>query len=932
MAIDKFIDDGDVLPHGKYALVRNLSLGPIPLAQLTTAQQLIDIAAATNLQGFVFRLFDSSVLGTSRWEPDPAGEDWQQVQWLFSFPGLIQQLKDQGLVVVGYSERCNRVAISNEVALCKWIHDTYTKVGPVLNVTAWIFDLTDADWSNDTSRFMSNGGECFPCKGQAMSTLCHWAEKATRAYFPLMLRVARTSANRPSNYWTTFTNDRSIIRTFLMPTLGHGEMNQASYRESYDSYQVGSQSQHQPRLEYWLDLEGADPTEVFDILDAFGSNNGVSGPNIGGGITLNTLSWTPTVGFVVLDDLEKIVTTPGMQAQIQAGRTPIYWDFGLFDGEAPSLVRLGAYDFSVTQDGTEIDHTPTAIVGQPFDITISFHSMKLNLTVNSHLFNYHTGTGLKDGFTWLNVNGAPHGPFGNGVVFGASMHLTGTPVDTIPTIFYWESAAAAQGDTFGLYLPIVAANTGPGASNPGRVTGATVQKTLPAANVADRAHYPPLVYGPGAVTPDYTSNIVWTPPWAVSPGAPGGGIITPGDGTGSGIYSEGPTTCFTYGGPSCTSTPFCIDNDLLNAVYNQLKGLSGFNLDFWAFVIALIQAESGWSNNNVHCDNPGSHPYPPLVGLGSQGLWQIEVFNSDGDLDCPGNGPLSDSFMSTNPNSLWTKLADPGFNTAMAIAKGIQGFLDDVNAAPGGWSNDGAIIETWECSGQGHGGHGPWCATSNALPIYHCIRAAVNLQAWPLPASSGIGGAVFCPIHAPISCNFDNGSRPFTCGPDGTYSGHVGTDFSGVGGSNFSINQVNPADATTWLAVSGAPAGGQIVSPVRGQVLFAGLDATSDFSNPSASGFGQLGAYNRGRGIGYYVEIEEETQLRKFRFGHFNLSSFLLVSTGSHVEMGQAIATGMGSRGNASGTHVHMEMYTRPNTASSYSLADPSTVLPAGCP
>jgi len=917
--LGKYINDSDVLPHGKYALVRSLSLGPVPAAQLTTAQQLIDIAAATNLQGFVFALFDSTPPVDARWAPDPAGTSWQQVQWLFSQPGFVQQLKDAGLAVVGYSEKVNRVTISNEVALCKWVVDTYTKIGPVLNVTSWVFDLTDADWSNDT------GHSGIAQVGQAMSTFVHWVEKATKAYFPVMLRVGKTTANRPTNYWRALVNDRSIVRTFFMPTLVHNEMTVGDYKTSYDSYQMGSQAQHQPRLEFFLDLNNADPTEVFDILDAFGSNNGVTGPNVGGGINLAVANWTPSVGFVVLDSLELVVTIPGMQGEIQAGRTPVYWDFDRGDGTGAGNGRLGIWDHVVFQGGVELDQTPTAVVGQPFDITIAFHSMKYGGNANTHIIGYQGGVGLKDGFTWLNVNGAPHGPFGNNVVFGATLNLTGTPVDTLPTVFQWESDSNAFGfgATFGLYLPIVAANTGPGGNNAGRITGGTVHKTLPSATVADRTPYPPLVYGPGAIFPGFLSGVQWTPPWSVSPGAPGGGIINPGEGPGSSIYSEGPTTCFSYGGSLCNATTFCVDNDLLNAVFNQLKGLSGFSLDFWAFVIALIQAESGWVNNNVHCD--------PGVG-GSQGLWQIEVFDSDGDLPCPGNGPVSAAFITANPDSDWVKLTDPGYNTAKAIAKGIQDFLNTVNSAPSGWSNDGVIIQTWECAGQGHGGTGPWCAVSNALPIYHCIRTAINAQSWPLPASSGPNGAVFCPVHCPITCNYDDGVRPHTCGAVGTYAGHVGTDFSCSSGANFSINQVNPADPTTWLAVAGDPAGAQVVAPVRGQVTFAGLDPSSDFSNPAASGFGVLGAYNRGGGIGYYVEIEEETQLRKFRFGHFNRQDFMSVVAGDHVEMGQVIALGMGTRGNASGIHVHMEMYTRPTSASSYSIADPSTALAPGCP
>lgn len=149
----KYIDDADVLPHGKYALIRNLTTGD-PAVQLTSAAQLISIATTLGLRGFAFALFDSTN-GPATWNPSPGGTDLQQVQWLFNLPGLVQALKDAGLAVVGYSGGVQRTSIANEVGLARWVQNANTKIGPVLNVTAWVFDLTGSDWSNDTTNHLS---------------------------------------------------------------------------------------------------------------------------------------------------------------------------------------------------------------------------------------------------------------------------------------------------------------------------------------------------------------------------------------------------------------------------------------------------------------------------------------------------------------------------------------------------------------------------------------------------------------------------------------------------------------------------------------------------------------------------------------------------------------------------------------------------------
>jgi hypothetical protein len=315
-------------------------------------------------------------------------------------------------------------------------------------------------------------------------------------------------------------------------------------------------------------------------------------------------------------------------------------------------------------------------------------------------------------------------------------------------------------------------------------------------------------------------------------------------------------------------------------VYTTVSGWAEFQanhsdlLDFWALLIAIAHHESGWTNVAPSWDC-------------SDGFLQARTKD---DPNCINEEVPAQGGMGNGHTML--QLEDPDLQlnvTAPALHEGIA----HVRAAAGKWDNDLAIQE-------GFGASNAWATVRPdiAIATYHCIRAYVKSLVWPLPESSGGSGAYGPPSEEThISCDF------------GCYAGHVGIDFSTPGsGANFAIDHSDP-DPANWTATYGAPVNGAILAVADGTIMEVTLDPKSDFN---ATGNWMCTASGNdnpsGWGIGYYIVLRPDDNANlRFRYCHFNRPEDISVTAGQHVTKGSHLAPGMGSRGCASGTHLHFE-------------------------
>lgn len=841
----------DVVPAGAYGLVRSDRVAGVATAD---PADYVAACAAAGLKGLVFQLWDSTYTAMS-WQPDAASvHDAYRVQALLVQPGFLDALKAAGLAFGGYSYvgAAGRTSSISEARAARYIQE--------LGGTCYVYDVTDPVWNADPALIFER-------------LLARTAERMT-ILMPIFLRAPRLASARPADVWRGFNSDGSILRSFPMPTLGHAEMDAVSYKASYDSYNVASQSQLLPALEYCLDLRTSpDPTEVANILQLFGSNNGPTGPNTGGGITLVVGNWTPTVGFVLVDDLELLSTLPGISDTIAASTPPPkYWDYDYADGGAATLIRLQVFCPEYP------DPLPIPVVGQAWSMTVEFNSMRKRGWGwgKPSLFSvrgWRNAPGLNADPTWIHLSagGGSYPP----VYFGNALTFSGTAPDTRPSVLELrevDSNIFGVHMTQGLAIVITPANAGNGGNYPARVQGASI---WPAGNGLDPdvgavTVYPPVMVASGAGM-GFMPGIVHHSPWDDQP--PGSVAPPTGDGGGGG-YLFGPSVVF----PTCGPPAWSANIHLLNHVYTTVKGYAEFQadpsdlLDFWALLIAIAHHESGWTNVAPSWDC-------------SDGFLQLRTFSDPGCLNAeiPAQGGMG------NYHTM-LELEDPDLTLALAGPALYEG-IAHVRAAAGKWDNDLAIQE-------GFGASNAWAVVRPEIAIatYHCIRAFVKSQTWPLPESSG-GGPYGPPAEcSTISCDF------------GCYAGHVGIDFSCGGGSNFAIDHSDP-DPANWTATYDPPTGGAILAVADGTITALPFDPASDFNATGNWMCAASGNSNpSGWGIGYYIVlVPDDNPNLRFRYCHFNRPEDISVTVGQHVTEGSHLAPGMGSRGCASGTHLHFE-------------------------
>lgn len=886
----------DVVPAGKYAIVRDSSVTGL------SASSMISAAQAAGLNGLVFVVGDDSAGDPIQWKPSASStRGWQQVQAMLAQSSYVAQLNAAGLIALTYL-KIGSLGIQSHVAaakMAKYCQDVIGCAGTVL-------DLTDNTWNNDIGWHYqgNNATSCIPqCAGAGMNNLCRMVEQQTKAYHPIFLMIPKEASTRPASkggaaYWTAFTNDTAIRRTMLMPVLATNQMEQVDYLSSYSSYQVALQAQLQPRLEFCLNLAGANPTEVSNILGLFSTN---------GAITLPVYSWTPVVGLVLLDDLTKLTNIQGMSDVVQVSPATSYWDYDIADNNFPAAIRFATFDLELP------DPLPVPIVGQQFTMDLSgWHSMRGPSSGVAHVFfslNPGPGTPGLDpsGTAWFTINGQT---VNTTILAFPPITLSGTPRGTLPTILLASPEFGNQGGgATNVFIPLAAANAGTAGRLPGQVTGASVYPSSSRAPGAEVPAWGPMVSGTLSGS-NYGSSTRFAPPWAKAPGG-----TTPVFGPGGG-YLTGTTTTFQ----GCIET-WSVDNGLLNTLYSMLSGQLGgsFSLGAWAFFICLIQHESGWLPDNVHCDTAAS---------GSQGLWQIEITGES----CPGNGPVGSAYMAANPTSRYTILADPTNNTQSAISdKGLKDLCDYVNANGGFVVGNEQVIKDafWCLSSASTGTQHPWCATPPALQDFDCVYSFVTGLTWPLaiPATTGHYGAPS--ICGSITCNYDNGARPHTCGPNGTYAGHDGVDFSCTSGASYQIDHSDPNPAN-WTAISGGPDSSTVYAVAAGTIQDVALDPASNFNVNGIWTCGPAANNNpSGTGIGWYIVlVPDDNPNLRFRYCHFNERADISVTAGQHVIEGQIIAPGMGARGCASGTHLHFEAQVQsPPDSGNWVNVDPTTLI-----
>ena len=859
----------DVVPAGAYGLVRSDRVAGVAT---TSAADYVAAAQTAGLKGLVFQLWDSTYAALD-WKPDAASaHDVLRVQALLAQPGFVAALLAAGLAFGGYSYvgpfgRTNSVA---EARAARYVQE--------IGGTCYVYDVTDPVWNDDPDLIFER-------------LLARTAERMT-ILMPIFLRVPHLASARPAGVWSGFNSDGSLLRSFPMPTLGHAEMDAVSYKASYDSYNVASQSQLLPALEYCLDLRtGPDPTEVENVLELFGSNNGSTGPNVGGGITLAN-GWTPTVGFVLVDDLELLSTVANMTSTVAASTPPLtYWDYDYADGGAPPLIRLQVFCPEYP------DPLPIPVVGQAWSMTVEFNSMRKRGWGwgKPGLFSvagWRNAPGLNPDPTWIHLTagGGDYPP----VYYGNALTFSGTAPDTRPSVLELREVSSNVFGTHmtqGLAIIITPANAGHGGNHAARVQGASIWPGGPGMDPlkGNVTVYPPVMEAAGAGMA-FMSGTTHQSPWDNPPLGSPPPIFAPGGGGG---YLFGPSIVF----PTCGPPAWSANIHLLNHVYTTVSGYAEFQsdpsdlLDFWALLIAIAHHESGWTNVAPSWDC-------------SDGFLQLRTKDDPGCVneEVPAQGGMG------NGHTM-LQLEDPDLTLSLA-GPALYAGIAHVRAATGKWDNDLAIQE-------GFGASDAWAVVRPdiAIATYRCIRAFVKAQTWPLPEPIGAGQ-----YGPPAECHV------VTCGW-GCYPGHEGMDLSCVGGANFRIVHTDP-DPANWTSVNDGPVGGAVLAVADGIITSVSLDPASDFNATGNWTCTASGNSNpSGWGLGWFVVlVPDDNPNLRFRYCHFNAQTDIAVSVGSHVSRGSLIAPGMGSRGCASGTHLHFEVQVR-EPSGTWRNIDPATVL-----
>ncbi len=797
-----------VCPPGTYASVKSVFVGDNPSFNWV---DYVGWANVLGLKGLVFSLFDSTGGGGSgvgsTWNPSSNLNDaeWRNVQYLVSQPGFLDGIRGAGLTVLGRTI-CGISGITNAFGEAYAAYQAQAG----LDLHGWVFAINDQDWflnDVDPSSFTANnlGGRTL-CLAQSFEALTNYV-------VPVILETSATLTamgwngdpssscvlDKVARGMTVFQRN-TLYCTWISPIIGTGDNPDFSLSQ-YFNYTGNSSIPACPSLQ--LSLGGlGDPKPVGEIANFF---NFVSSPTTKNNpITGNPPITKFTVGMIIVHDLFYLTSsfynyTSSFQFFI-ANSTFAYWqDWEIVSGKEVDPLS-GEHFIRLQQEAP--DPLPPAIIGTPWSAIYTYHRLKtvwreteisadlipllpsiyskwwnpakwasINVGGTVTALDYTADNLVKGTLTWTQT-----GKYGDEV---CSITLFGTPVDTKPSIANITAFEIHPDNCFPPIYLEAAGETNPLQVFKGKSAFSTPFPTAPSLSATSRS---PM----GVVNINLDEDISQpinqlSSPYGISTSTPPVPGPPPFPGPGQ-QYQGGPTATF---GQNCPNTIFQVNVHLLNYVYILLTTIPGFTLDAWAYIMCLVQQESGWDqlNTNAPCT-----PYGHAIGL-------FQLLTT-GDPSCGGTGG------GLGLNYSVAYLQNVTNNVQLAYNKLAAGVATVL--ANGGWD----AIANGDKTAFQNGAFSDWFQSREVIvPNFVCLRGEVTSLQWPLKTG------VACPTNhgCGISCRYGGACYP----------NHIGVDFSCSAGSNFQIVTPNVLDPTTWIGLSsGNTDGSPIFSSVDGHVVF----------------------------------------------------------------------------------------------------------------
>jgi hypothetical protein len=851
----------DRVTPGKYAIVRT--------APSVSAADYAGRAQVCGLTGLVFKLNDKDQL-LAEWLPDPAGADWQKLQYMLGTAGGLDALLGYGLKVgVMFDAGKGAYEVPTEEGT-SWagIMRLLDPLG--IKIDFFAADITiEPRWA-DALNMQWYTADYTRLRAASARSLSSLVAASRAAQVGRVRPIYLITPAEPLHDWSGLYDNQDIGHdgfSVLSPTT-------EPYTNAVLSlaHRVDPANGTADTSTAWLWHETNNGTEtlvrgefVFDlrttIADAEALKGMVQYVVNGFDITMSDLgiggdcTWHPTAGLVMFDDLDA-VESKGFCAAVGEALTPTdFWDLDIYEGgpclEGPpgDLVWWA------------LGQTPALVAGQPWEARLAIESWRLGVLPNwIFLYSMKTCAEVMDPTlpmnyaSWLYVGTLPV-LFHAGAGFATRVegeledyidpatglahkifHLHGTPTAadtgarTLELDFY---GGFLNFNTCGVFTLVVGSTVVP---IPPIGVGSTV--------VSDMLH--PIV--------PFMGNR-GSPCLPIAVGLAPGPIVPPGPG---GVGDCGQTTTF-----NCPDGDWTACNSILNIVW--VAAGKPTDWEEMAFYIAVLFRESGdmpmGDTAGDCCPNVALDCTRCIVCAASSdptscccsfGLFQLNRCGGQGaDYGC-------------------VELLDPITNAVIAMVALLSAWSE--NKAAG---YTGMDLYKRVAADSGHPGSSASGEASRQAIASLTTCIAASPLVFPLPTF----GLVW-PLHGALNAD---------C------AWHMAVE--------------------TLSAIDINCSGGETIKAAHtGTVTFAGLDPRSD---PAQGGDPSMG-------YGYTVEIADASYPEYVtKYGH--MQAGLLVTAGDHVTAG---VTGLGlcdSTGHSTGPHLHFELRHNGVTVC------PCTYLTGGC-
>jgi hypothetical protein len=849
----------DRVTPGKYALVRT--------ALSASAADYAGRAQACGLTGLVFKLNDKD-RPMSEWLPDPAGEDWQRLQYMLGPAGGLDDLIGYGLKV-GVVFDAGRGAYEVPTAEGSSWAGIMRLLDPLgTKIDFYMADITiEPRWAvaSNVQAYFSPWVGTHATPARALSALITSSRVAQAGRLrpiylitpaePLAdwLGLYNNLTSGHDGFGVLASTDNVFCNAVLNlahrvdPANGTSDISTA-----WLWHQTVYGTQTMVRGEFVFDLRttSADAETLKGMVQYVVDGFDVTTSDLGAGCDC---TWHPTAGLVMFDDLDAI-ESKGLYTAVGEAITPTdFWDLDIYEGGPCLLGPVGELVW------WSLGQVPALVAGQPWEMRLAVESWRLGRLPNwIFLYGLRPCASYEDpSFPWFYPGWISVGSslilLNAGAGFSTRVEdeledyvdpatglshkvfrLSGTPsaadadAYTLQLTFYGGFLAMNE---CGRFLLVV-------------TPASTILPSIGSGGAAsDMLH--PILPSMGALVS----------PCMPIPTGPGPGPVTP-PGPG-GVGDCGQTTTL-----SCPDGTYEVCNAILNLVWVVAGQTSDW--EEMAFYIAVMVRESaGYADAAGDCcPNPAlncalcatcTQSDHPTTCCCSFGLFMLNR--------CGGQGA----------GMTCAQLLDPATNASVAMASMKPAW--DANKAAG---LTGIALYKAVAADSGH----PGSSASGELSrqwiarFTQCLVAMGSLS-FPLPSFW-----LSWPMRAPLTadCAWHMAS------PEALSAIDIGCT-PGVGGET-------------------------IKAAHDGYVTFAGLDPTT-VDNP-ATGYGYM-VEIRDKAFGEYVT----------RYGHMKAGS-LMVSTGDEVARGDGIGL-CGNTGHSTGYHLHFELRHSGVTVC------PCTYLEGGC-